>query len=224
MRQLQKVLYRVGPNVFRNIMAIAVLAGICGCNVPVSVRYSPLASAESLISGPEKPRVYVTRFIDEREKKGNIGRMNNMFGGKVKTLVTTDDFGLILAEATTDALNKAGLNAEQHTDRTSGENIPKSELTGFNYVMGGRIKELEVISQPGWDTVKSNGRVVVDICIHCPTKKSKMEWIGPIEGTSDQRDFMYLNSNSLSGALDQAIQNCMRNMIRHMKASGALSS
>ena len=187
--------------------------------MPMAVKYSPLAAVETISTGSAKPKLFVVRFMDEREKKDTVGRMNNAYGGKVKTLVTTDDIGLILAEATTDALRKAGLEAELHSDRTSGQTIPSEERNGFDYVIGGRIKEVEVVTQPGWDTLRIKARIVVDILI---AKGDQSEWIGPIEGAGERRDYIILQGSSLTESLDGAIQNCMRDMIRHHKASGTL--
>ncbi len=50
------------------------------------------------------------------------------------------------------------------------------------------------------------------------------EWIGPIEGTAEMRDLQYPQVSSLSGTLDKAIGNCMRNTVRHLKASGAFTA
>jgi hypothetical protein len=190
-----------------------------GCTMPMSVKYSPLAAAESLSTDETTPpRAFVVRFADDRENTARTGSMKNIYGFESKTLVTTDDLGVILAEASTDALRKGGLKANLHTERTSGEAVPASELKGYAFVFGGRIKSIEVVSQPGWNTFKVAARVVIDACV---TKAGKTEWIGPIEGSTEKREMIY-SSSSLTDALDVAMQNCMRNMVRHLKASGSL--
>ena len=168
------------------------MAGFCstlilaaGCAMPISVKYSPLAATESVVSGPVKPRAYVMRFTDARPKKDQIGAMKDVWGATVKSLVTTDEFGLILAEATTDALRKAGLEADLHSDRAANDTIPPGEL-GADYVIGGKMTGVEVISQPGWDTVSIKAHVVIDVYVR--KGESTPQWIGPIEGTAERRE------------------------------------
>lgn len=190
-----------------------------GCSMPMSVKYSPLAAAEFLASDETPMRAFVVRFADIRENKTHMGSMKNIYGMEVKKLVTTDDLGLILAEATTDALQKGGLKASLHSERNPGEKIPESELKGYAFIIGGKIISVEVLSKPGWNTLKITARIVIDVCV---TKSGKIEWIGPIEGTSEKQEVGGTSSSSLTDALDIAMQNCMRNMIRHLKSSGSL--
>jgi len=219
MREIKRNLQQSKLKILAWMVFVSVLIVTGGCSMPMTVKYSPLAATDTLISGQIKPRAYILRFIDSRENKESIGRMNNVFGGKTKNLVTANDLGLILAEAVTDALNKSGIQAELHSDRTSTEKIPQAELEGFNFIFGGKIKDLEVKSQVGWDTIKVTANVVIEVSVN---NMESVEWVGPIEGTAEKRDFMYLSSSSLTDSLDTAMQNCMRNMIRHLKASGVM--
>jgi len=192
-----------------------------GCAMPISVRYSPLAATETLKHDTTVSRIYVAKFVDGREKADRIGEMNNMYGMPIKKLVTTDDLGTVLAEATTDALRKAGLDAELHLDRTTTDTIPDAEMHGYDLLIGGKISHVKIKGQPGWDTVKVTAEVVIEVYL---ADGSRQEWVGPIEGRAERREMNYAQSDALSGALDTAIQNCMRNMVRHFKASGALRS
>jgi len=193
-----------------------------GCSMPISAKYSPIAAADSLvIPGGTPPRVFVVRYVDQREDKEFIGAMKNVYGSTVKKLVTSDDLTRILAEATTDALRKAGLKADLNSERLPTEKIPPEELKGYNCVVGGRIEQVEVVSQPGWSTVKITSRVVISLYVR---KGGKAEWVGPIEGTAEKREMTYAQSGALTDALDIALQNCMRNMVRHLKASGTLKA
>lgn len=201
-------------------------AGLCsavlmvaGCSMPISVKYSPLAATESIVTGSAKPRAYVVRFTDARAKKDRIGAMKDVWGTTKKNLVTTDDFGLILAEATTDALRKAGLEADLHSDRVPTDSIPPGELGGIDYVIGGRMTDVDVTSHVGWDTISIEAHVVIDVYVR---RGDSPQWIGPIEGAAERRELSFTNTEALSSALDTAIQNCMRNMIRHLKSSGAI--
>ena len=201
-------------------VCLALLAlGAAGCSTPISVRYSPLPAAESLTTSDSPKRIFVVKYLDAREEGASIGAMKNIYGGKVKTLVTTDNLEGMLSEATTDALRKAGLRADLHTDRATGEDVPPEEFKGYDFVIGGRIKIIDVQSRPGWDTLKITARVVIDIAV---TKAGKTEWLGPIEGTAERREMNVPGTSVLTETLDIATQNCMRNMIRHIKASGAL--
>jgi hypothetical protein len=188
-----------------------------GCSMPISAKYSPIAAADSLTGGP----VFVVRYIDEREDTESIGAMKNVFGTPIKKLVTSDDLTRILAEATTDALRKAGLKADLNSERLTGEQIPAGELQGYDCVVGGRVEEVEVVSQPGWSTLKITSRVVISLYVR---KGGKAEWVGPIEGTAEKREMTNVQSSALTDALDVAIQNCMRNMVGHLKASGTLQA
>jgi len=200
-------------------LAFAMLSA-AGCSMPISLKYSPLAATEAIATGPTRPRAFVTRFSDER-KGETVGEIKNTLGGTAKKLVTTDDVGSLFAEAATDALNKAGLVAHLHSERTAEGDIPAAELAGYDLVVGGRIKEFEVVSQPGWDTLKVTSRAVIELGVR---KGGKTEWIGPIEGTAERREVSYIQSQGLTNGLDSALQNCMRNMIKHLKASGVLES
>ena len=99
------------------------------------------------------------------------------------------------------------------------EDIPAEELEKYDFIVGGKIKSLEVTSKPGWNTIKITARIVIHLCVR---RGSKSEWIGPIEGTAERREMTRLQSDSYTAALDTAMQECMRNMIRHIKASGVL--
>ena len=207
------------------ISAVCTVIGLCsGCSMPMSISYTPIAAVETLVAHGEEPRAYVARFSDERseKKRDRVGAMQNMYGTNVRKLVTADDFGMILAEATTDALRKAGLQAELHLDRVASEAIPAEESAGYDLLVGGRMTNIEVVSRPGWDTLKVTARVVVDLYV----KKAgcEAEWLGPIEGTAERREIMKLSSQALTLAVDSAIQDCMRNMIRHLRASGSIKS
>jgi len=215
-----------------NRPAVSFLRGLCvlgaafgplaagGCSMPISAKYSPIAAADSLvIPGQTPPRIFVVRYVDQREDKEFIGAMKNVYGTTVKKLVTSDDLTRILAEATTDALRKAGLKADLNSERLPTEQIPDSELQGYHCVVGGRVEEVEVVSQPGWSTLKITSRVVISLYVR---KGGEAEWVGPIEGTAEKREMTNVQSNALTDALDIAIQNCMRNMVRHLKASGTL--
>lgn len=191
-----------------------------GCSMPMTVTYSPIAAAEAIGGDQAKLRVYVVRFADDRQNKESVGSLKNAFGGEVKKLVTSDDLGMILAEATTDALRKGGMTAELHSDATIGSSLSK-EQAGADLIVGGKIRTIEVTSQPGWDTVKITSRVIIDVCIR---KGGKDEWVGPIEGTSERREISIVQSSTFTSALDAAIQNCMRNMVRHLKSSGAFQA
>jgi len=194
-----------------------------GCSLPVSLKYSPIASAETITSSSPPPRIFVVKFTDNRTKKDSIGKMNNAFGMKVKNLVTADDVGLLLSEATTDALRKSGLQAEQHTDRLTGEELPTEEVMQFDYIIGGRITDIEVLSQPGFSTLTASTRLVVDLLVCRMKPEFKCEWVGPIDGSSERKFLQtYSLSTELTECTDKAIQNCMRNAIRHLKASGLL--
>jgi len=197
--------------------AAFVLLAAAGCSMPISAKYSPIAAADSLTGG----RIFVVRYIDQREDKESIGAMKNVYGTTVKKLVTSDDLTRILAEATTDALRKAGLQADLNSERLPTEQIPAGELQGYDCVVGGRVEEVEVVSQPGWSTLKITSRVVISLYVR---KGGKAEWVGPIEGTAEKREMVYGQSSALTDALDIAMQNCMRNMVRHLKASGTLQA
>lgn len=194
-----------------------------GCSMPMSVSYSPVAAVETLAAESEGPRTFVARFSDNRPDKNRnrIGAMKNLYGTTLKELVTTDDFGTILAEATTDAFRKAGLKAELHLDRTASDTIPAAELSDYDMLVGGRMTCVEVESRPGWDTIKITARVVIDL--YLKKKGSEQEWLGPIEGRAERREIGTFASQALTLALDSAIQDCMRNMIRHVKASGSIA-
>ena len=198
---------------------LTLVACLGGCSMPVSATYTPIAATESLTDGVSRPRVYVAKFEDARTDKERLGAMKNSFGGDAKKLTTTDDLPLLLAEATTDALRKGGLDAALHGDRTADSSIPADELKGVDFVVGGRIKQATVETNPGWGTIRITSKVVIDVYVKCGANG---EWVGPIEGTSEMRDFNsnYLQASSLSSALDKAIGNCMRNTVRHLKASG----
>ncbi len=203
----------------RAFVAILPILAAVGCSMPISVKYSPLAATESLTTESNPPRAFVVSFVDARENKDKIGSMKNLYGMEAKKLVTTQDFCSLLAEATTDALRKSGLKADLHSERTVNEDIPADELEKYDFVVGGKIESLEVMSKPGWDTMKITARVVIHLCIRIG---SKSEWIGPIEGTAERREIARVQSDSFTAALDTAMQDCMRNMIRHIKASGVL--
>lgn len=203
------------------LSVVGLLLALGGCAMPINVSYSPLAATESLGKEAAKTRAVVIHFSDERIKKDTIGVMKNTFGGDAKKLVTTDDVGLVLAEATTDALRKAGVDADMQSDRASIADVPLSEMAAGEVIVGGRIKTLEVASQPGWDTLKVTARIVVEIGIR---RGGKTEWVGPIEGLSERREIQTMPASGLTITLDAAIQNCMRNMVRHLKSSGALQS
>ncbi|MGB2820932.1 MAG: hypothetical protein WBF17_08125 [Phycisphaerae bacterium] len=201
-------------------VAAFVLLAAGGCSMPISAKYSPIAAADSLTTiGRTPPRIFVVRYIDQREDKEFIGAMKNVYGTTVKKLVTSDDLTRILAEATTDALRKAGLQADLNSERLPTEQIPAAELQGYDCVVGGRIEQVEVLSQPGWSTLKITSRVVISLYVR---KGGQDEWVGPIEGTAEKREMVYGQSSALTDALDIAMQNCMRNMVRHLKASGTL--
>lgn len=202
-------------------MLLCVVAAAGGCSMSMSAAYSPVAATESLVEGEAKMRVYVTRFEDARPQKDSIGVMKNTFGIKVKNLVTSDDLELLMAEAATDALRKGGVTAGLHGERTATSEIPGVELENVDYVLGGRIKKINVESSPGWKTIKITAKVIIDVCVR---RGEKIEWIGPIEGTAEMRDFNDLQSDSLTRTLDKAIGNCMRSMIRHLKASGSFEA
>lgn len=204
-------------------VALCLVAGAAmlpaGCSMPVSVSYSPLAATETLFEGPDAPHVYVMKFDDAREDKENIGRMRNILGGTEKYLTTSDDFGVVLAEATTDALRKSGVRADLHLDRTTGESIPDKERKNYDYLVGGKMTRVDVVSHPGLGTVRIKARLVIELYV---SDGSRGEWIGPIEGTAEKREIQALLSHAYTLALDGAMQNCMRNLARHLKASGAM--
>jgi hypothetical protein len=191
-----------------------------GCSMPITVSYSPIAAADALVSDQAKVRAYIIRFTDDRENKESIGSMRNAFGGEVKKLVTTDDVGVILAEATTDALRKAGVTADLHSDATIGATLTREQASA-DLIVGGKVRTIEVVSQVAFDSIKITSRVVIDVSIR---KGGKDEWVGPIEGTAERREISYVQSSALTSALDSAIQNCMRNMIRHLKSSGTFQA
>jgi hypothetical protein len=214
----------IGDGMLKIFMVVGVLALVTvvgGCSMPISVVYTPVAATETLVEDGVKPRIYVGKFEDVRENKQSVGALKNSFGGEVKKLVTSDDLELLFAEASTDALRKGGAEASLHSDRKATTTIPADELKDADYVLGGRLKTVNVESNPGWSTVRITAKVVIDVYVY---RRGKGEWIGPIEGTAEMRDFQYPQVSSLSGTLDKAIGNCMRNMVRHLKASGAFTA
>jgi hypothetical protein len=192
------------------------LAAVAGCSMPITVSYSPIAAAEALGGDQAKLRVHVVRFVDDRGKKDSVGSLQNSFGGETKKLVTSDDLTMILAEATTDALRKGGAAAELHSDALLGATLSK-EQSSADLIVGGKIRTIEVTCRAGWDTYKITSRVIIDICVR---KGNKDEWIGPIEGTAERREASIVQTSVFTATLDTAIQNCMRNMVRHLKSSG----
>jgi len=191
-----------------------------GCSLPISVKYSPLAATESLATGKTPARVFVGRFTDTRTKTECIGKMKDVFGGTKKKVVTSDELVVILAEATTDALRKSGLKADLHSDRVATEAIPAAEMKGYDLVVGGRLKNLDVTAQQSFNSVRLTARVVIDACVR---RGAKTEWVGPIEGTTERRE-AFIQGTNLTDALDAAMQNCMRNLVRHLKASGTMQA
>ena len=199
--------------------AIVLILFVTGCSIPISTKYTPVGATESLVEGNTKPHLFVGRFEDARTDKESIGDMNNLFGGSAKKVNTSDDLGLLFAEAATDALRKSGAEASLHGERGATTTVPADELEGADYVIGGRLKTIHVQSQPGWDTFRITANVIIDVYVK---RGDKGEWIGPIEGTAETREIV-LRTESLTNALDMAIGNSMRNMIRHLKSSGVLT-
>lgn len=199
-----------------------------GCNSAVRIKYSPLASVESLVplnpgSQVTPATVYVTKFTDVREDKTSIGKHKNGLGMDLMDIKCTDDLTILLSEATTDMLRKAGLQANQNTDRTTGEQIPASELAGYNYIFGGKIQELHVTTQPGWDVIDVNAKIVIQAWVKS-LATGKEEWLGPIEGVCQQKSPAYISDAAITEGVDAAMQNCMRNLAKHLKASGTFSA
>jgi hypothetical protein len=188
----------------------------------MTIHYTPLAAVDGLTNpGDPVPKIYVKRFADVRKDPNAIGGNQNIYGGNVNTVRTSDDVGLIIGEAVTDALKKSGALADFRSERQPTDNIPAAERRGYDAVLGGEITLIDVTSKPGWNTVDATARVVIRVSV---TRDGKSEWVGPIEGTAKQGTLSTDITNAMSQALDGAIQNCMRAMIQHLRASGALTS
>ncbi len=197
-----------------SLLAAAVFS--TGCSAPpptLAVTYDPLVAADCLVSSNPAPIVFVTRFIDNRQNVDIVGKLGS------KELVTTDDLEVAMSEAMTDAMRKAGFRAEMHSDCEPGEQMTTREASGCDFIAGGRIRTLEVIGDVGGFTPsRITSQVVIDVYIEY---NGKSEWIGPIEGSCTLRS-TFIDATFLSTGLNKAMQNCMRNMIRHLKASGVI--
>ena len=210
-RSMQVVICAAG------LLAVGLLAG---CNVSVPVEYSPLAATDSLVKPGAAPgSVFVVRFLDERKDGEKIGNIRNAFGTSVKGVVTSTDLGTLMAEASTDALNKAGLKAALHSERTTGASIPPGELTGYDLVIGGRLTHLDVDVLPKFSNVDAVGKVTIDVAV---TRNGQIQWVGPIEGTA-RKEIPVVMYTDITAVANLAIQDCMKNMVRHLKASGSFT-
>jgi hypothetical protein len=201
------------------MMAAGALVLGAGCTtnnwVEISLRYTPLPAAESLNTGSAKTRIYVARFADARKSKDTLGAVYDSFGYKEWDIVTTDDFEMIVSEAVTDTLRKAGLEADLYSERAAGDTLSDQVTKGYDAVIGGRITTVEINS--GWNTYAASARVVMQMTLR---RSGKTEEVGPIEGSAERKSAGY----TYESLLNDALQNCMRNMARHLKASGALKA
>ena len=190
-----------------------------GCSVNVPVEYSPLAAADTLVEPGEQPaNVYVVSFKNELEDAEQIGSWKNSLGLEKKKIVTDSPIGRVFAEACTDALNKAGLRASLHSDRKTGEAIPDSALRGYEAIVGGAVRTLHTVVRPRFSNADVISTVEMEVQV---TKNGQTDVIGPIEGTA-RKSLPAVTWQDLSSVTNLAIQNAMRNMIRHLRASGAL--
>ena len=189
----------------------------------MTVHYTPISAVDSLTNPGDPPaKIYVKRFDDPRKDPTIIGANQNLFGSTINNVTTSDDVGLIIASAVTDALKKGGATADLHSDRQPKDQVPESEMHGYDTVVGGEVTVIEVNTKPGWNTVNGTARIAIRVSV---TRGGKTEWIGPIEGTATSAAVMVADlTNIMSMSLDGAIQNCMRTMIQHLKAGGAFST
>lgn len=195
---------------------ITILLSFCafllaGCNTPMTIRYTPVASVATLrADDAPKIRVAVMRFSDARKDPDTIGANRNLYGMRINKVKTTDDLGQILAEATTDALDKAGLNADLRTDV-----IASSELrSDYDAVVEGHLTSIDVDTKPGWNTVDGKASISVMLSIW---KSGHEVQIGPLSGEAKQGTVGADITNAASQALDGAIQNCIRSMIAELR-------
>ena len=195
---------------------------LVGCTTPAAVHYTPVAAVEPLVPEGAKPlRVFVARLSDKRATPDIIGANKNLYGMKVNDVRTSDDISLIMAEALTDVLRKGGVHAELHPERKQGDKIPDAELSKYDMLISGEIVQFNVDTKPGWNSVDATAQVTIRVCI---TRNGKEEWVGPIDGAAKQGELMGGLSSCMSQALDSAMQNCMRAVVQHLSASGALTA
>lgn len=196
------------------------LSSLTGCNTPVSIHYTPVAAVQTIAEDPARaPRIYVLKFADARKPADTIGENQDLYGIKINDVRTSDDIGLIITEAITDALRKAGLRDDLHSERKQGDAIPQEELAGYDAVLSGEITTFYVKTKPGWNTVDATAQVTIRLSI---TRNGKQEWIGPIDGSAKQSDMAGGLAPVMSQALDSAIGNCVRATIEHLNVNGAL--
>jgi len=203
------------------IIVTSLALSACG-TTQMTVHYTPISAVDSLTNpGQAAPRIYVRRFADRRADQGNIGGNKNLYGMTINDVKTSDDLGVIIAGAATDALRKGNALADMHSEHAPNDAIPPGELHGYDAVIGGEILAVDVVSKPGWNTVDSQAHVVIRVSV---MRNGTTAWIGPIDGTASQSMAgMGGLTTAMSEALDDAIQNCMRNMIDQLRASGALT-
>lgn len=198
-------------NTLTTVIIIAFACFLSGCNTPMTIRYTPVASVATLRSADApKLRVAVARFSDAREDPETIGANRNLYGMRINKVQTTDDLGQILAEATTDALDKAGLDAELRTAASA------ASLRSENYdaVIVGRLTAIDVDTKPGWNTVDGKANISLMLTIW---KGGQETEVGPISGEAKQGTVGADITNAASQALDGAIQNCIRSMINELR-------
>jgi hypothetical protein len=193
------------------ILLIACVFVLGGCNTPMTVHYTPVASVATLRSQTAPTlSVAVVRFSDTREDPQTIGSNRNLFGMRINKARTTDDLGQILAEATTDALDKAGLNADLRVDTASTAELKSSYDAGVE----GRLMAINVDTRPGWNTVNGVASISVMLTVW---RNGRVTKVGPITGKAQQGTMGADITNAASQSLDGALQNCIRNMVGELR-------
>ncbi|MEN6577765.1 MAG: hypothetical protein ABFD90_15585 [Phycisphaerales bacterium] len=204
-------------------LGLAVL-GMCGCGKSaMDFSYEPLAAVDTLCMEEDSCRLLCVSFLDERESE-KAGGAKNLYGMTLSAFVfEREDMVQAFTAAVTDTLRKAGYKVAMSSERITGQDIPAGELQGFDYVVGGKIQKISASTKPGWSNVNAEAAVEISMYVRKIADGPEGEWFGPLSGESLKQSYAVMDvSQAAERSLNMAMQDCMVNLVRHLKASGTI--
>jgi len=205
-------------NVGSLLTVCTIVCAFCGCGIEhdVPLRYTPTTAVESFSRELQGRRFAVAHFADSRARK-LIAKV-----GLVHTAVIHDDPSLFVSGAVVDVLKRAGLKADLLAE-TDLESSPSPAVPpGYDALIIGRIKVLDVTTSTGLMSIKGEGRVALEYAIISSNDvgETSPRWSDAVTGQS-ARSWPALQFNEFSSLIDDALGHCLQNLVKDLQ-SGVL--
>ncbi len=207
---MKTIRYLFVPSV---VLFIALLAG---CASPkATLKYTPVAAVPTIRTETgTTPTIAVVEFTYPQNEEGEtLFTVFNIWDMEIDDILSNDNLGLILAEASVDALRKAGINADVVT--MSEYQQLKNEYDGL---LTGNVQKAEIHLDAGWGSVETIAQVTTLITVEMQGMKRTY---GPIMSESSQSGSGYEMINQCTMAIDGSIQDYVRQFIRLIKTEKA---